>query len=287
MIKGMALPKGGSKLPLVLGLVLGGAAAVLIAVYLSSAGGSDTGSSGGSAGDVLVLVANQNIASGTRITAEMIATKNFVQADVLLGSFSNPEDVVDSVTTVPIVAGEQVISAKITGSETALEAFGDNPPLSLLLKPGQRAVSVEVSSLIGAGGLIRPGDYVDIILSVKVKSDDGSGGSAESAGSNQIAATVIQNVLVLAIGQNVRDVVANPGEQTEDHNDEATTVTLAVTPIQGEVLSVSDTCRLNFDGRLALALRAQGDQEIVQGRTEFNESGIPDCAAVLGIAALP
>ncbi len=43
MIKGMTLSKGGSRLPLILGLVLGLVAAVLVVVYLSSAK-SDSGS---------------------------------------------------------------------------------------------------------------------------------------------------------------------------------------------------------------------------------------------------
>ena len=36
-------------------------------------------------------------------------------------------------------------------------------------EPGQRAVSIELSSVIGAGGNIRPGDFVDVILIVQIK----------------------------------------------------------------------------------------------------------------------
>ena len=144
-----------------------------------------------------------------------------------------------------------------------IDKFGENPPLSLLLKPGMRGISVEVSSLIGAGGLIRPGDRVDVILSVKTQgaSSDGGGGAG---GENQVAATILQNLEVVAIGQTVSAAAtAQTGEEgaVEDTVSDATTVTLAATPIQSEVLALADICKQNFDGRVSLAVRGAGDAE--------------------------
>lgn len=284
MIKGMTIGARGGKLSLLLGLALGVVAAALIVVYLSGAK-SEGGTTSLSGPTVSVVVASQNIAAGTRITAEMVAVKEIPDTVVLAGAFGTSEDVVGQVTVVPVVAGEQIIPDKVTATgAAAITEYGDNPPLSLLLEPGERAVSVEITSLVGAGGLIRPGDRVDVILSVKTKSDSGS---------NQIAATVLQNLKVLAIDQDVAAQVAAAEDGTtvtknsEGANPTATTVTLATTLVQGEVLALADMCRSNFEGRLAIALRGFGDESTISRAQWPNDGPAPDCAALLGIAALP
>jgi len=68
---------------------------------------------------------------------------------------------------------------------------------------------------------------------------------------------------------------------------EATTVTLAVSPTHGEVLTVAETCGHNFSGRLALALRGLGDANPVVTRSVWEEGGaVPTCAALLGLSSL-
>src|SRR5574341_663186 len=168
MIKGMAMSQKGSKLTLILGLSLGLVAAVLTFVYLSSAGGDGSKVSSGG-GDTPVVVVTRDVPAGTRITADMIQIKNVAAADALLGHINTTDGVVNQITTVDLLQGEQVVTTKVTGNDLIVEQFGDNPPLSLLLQPGERGISVEVSSLIGAGGLIRPNDRVDVILSVKAQ----------------------------------------------------------------------------------------------------------------------
>jgi pilus assembly protein CpaB len=285
MIKGMTMPKGGSKLPLVLGLVLGLVAAVLVVVYLSSAKDESTSVKTSGGDGIPVVVAATDIAAGTRLSPEMLSVKNIPATDALAGAFGTTEGVTGQVTKVPLVAGEQVIESKVAGG---VEFTGGNPPLALLLEPGMRAVSIEVSSLIGAGGNIRPGDFVDVILIVEIKPE---GVDPETQGtSDQLAATVLQNVKVLAVDQEITNPNAeastNP-DDSKDANEAATTLTLAVTPIQGEVIAMADVCGDNHGGRLSVSLRGTGDSAIVGNRTQWANDGPPPlCSEVLGIAAL-
>ena len=286
MIKNLTMGGRTNRALLMMALVLALVAAVLTAVYLSQAK-EDTG--GGSFSGVVrpVVVAAQDIPARTRIDASMVTLKEIPEGVLLAGGFENVEDVVGQVTQVPIMTGEQVVVSKVSTSEFPLAQFGENPPLALVVQPGLRAVSVEVSSLVGAGGLIRPGDFVDVILSVEVQ---GRGGEE---GRNQLARTILQNVQVLAIDQDVAQpeltegADAAGGAADKPANPEATVVTLAVTPVHGEVLALADNCRLNFGGRLSLALRAFGDGEPVASRPVWGTDGPPpDCASLLGLTSI-
>ncbi|MEX0800453.1 MAG: Flp pilus assembly protein CpaB [Dehalococcoidia bacterium] len=271
-----------------LGLFLGLVSAVLVVVYLSRAG-DDGGGSVASGDATPVVVASQNIEAGTRVTADMLAVKEISPEAVLVGVFTDPADVVDQVTRVPLVAGEQVLPNKVTATGQAIADL-ENPPLAFVVPEGLRGVSVKVDNIIGASGLIRPGDYVDVILTVKTEGSEGTNGEAIR---DQLAVTILQNALVLSIDQDVAVTVAgeedqpNVGSEDEAANSEAASVTLAVPPIHGEVLTTAEACGENFGGRLALALRGFGDDGTVATRSVWAEDGpTPSCAQLLGLASL-
>jgi pilus assembly protein CpaB len=286
MIKNQALGGRSNRGLILIGLFLGLVSAVLIVVYLSQAGEGGGGEVSG-AEVTPVVVASQDIAAGTRIIEGMVETKDIAVDTVLAGVFSDTEGVIGQVTRVPLVAGEQVITTKVTATGAAI-AGGENPPLAFVIPEGKRAVSILVSNVIGASGLIRPGDYVDVILAVQIQVGSGDG---DSDGSQvQIAQTILQNVLVLSVDQDVTRAVVSEGEEAPvvgdgtEANPEATTVTLAVSPAHGEVLTVAEACATP---RLALALRGFGDSSPVANRTVWAEDGAaPTCAALLGLQSL-
>ena len=191
MIKGMAL-KGGNRFSLILGIGLGIVAAVLIAVYLTGAK-SDGGGSTVSGPSTPVVVSSVDIPQGTKIDASMVTVKDFPESSVLLGNFATVEEVVGQVTTIRVVAGEQVIADKVTATGTNAEFVGD-PPLALIVTEGMRGTSVEVNTIVGAGGNLRPGDYVDVILSIAYESEKDISG-----GKNQASTIILQNLQVAAI----------------------------------------------------------------------------------------
>ena len=281
MIKNQALGARSNKGLILLGLFLGLVSAVLIVVYLSNAGGGGGGEVSG-AEVTPVVVASLEISAGTRITEGMVETKDIAVNAVLAGAFQDTEIVIGQVARVPFVAGEQVIPTKVTATGAAIAVDVENPPLAYVIPEGKRAVAVQVSNVIGASGLIRPGDYVDVILTVQVEVDNGS--------KDQIAQTILQNVLVLSVDQDVTRTVVSDGDEAPvvgegtEVNSEATTVTLAVSPAHGEVLTVAEACATP---RLALALRGFGDSTPVTTRTVWAEDGAaPTCAALLGLQSL-
>ena len=289
MIKNQALGGRTNRALILLGLFLGLVSAALVVVYLSQANDSGGGKVSSGAGTP-VVVASTNIAAGTRVTEDMVTLKPISADAILPDVFQKTKDVVGQVTRVPLVAGEQVLPSKVTPTGAAI-ANVENPPLAYVVPEGMRAVSVEVSSLIGASGLIRPGDYVDVILTVKIQSSGGETGSGQLQ--DQVARTVLQNALILSIDQSVASPVAAdvetsaPPAEEGDSNADAATVTLAVSPVHGEVLTAAEACGSNFDGRLAMALRPFGESGLVGSRAQWADDGAPpSCAALLGLTSL-
>jgi pilus assembly protein CpaB len=59
------------------------------------------------------------------------------------------------------------------------------------LAPHERAVAIKVNEVIGVGGFIKPGDYVDVLLYLRADRETGEASSAQ---------VVLTNVKVLAYG---------------------------------------------------------------------------------------
>jgi pilus assembly protein CpaB len=266
----------GNKAILLVGLFLGLVSAVLVYVYLSQTGEEETAASGATEP---VVVATQDIPVATRITADMVEIKEVSVDAVHPDSFSTTEGVVGNLARYPITASEQILSDRVAASSLTLPE-GEELPLPYILPEGKRAVSVAISDLISAGGLVRPGDYVDVILTVKL------------GGSDQIARVILQNLEVLALDQQVEKVSPNleAGEEQRvstgegETNPDAATVTLAVTPAEGEVLVTAEECGNNFGGRLALALRPYGEHTTVEMGPTWSETGTPPfCSQLFGL----
>jgi pilus assembly protein CpaB len=195
--------------------------------------------------------------------------------------------VVNQVTTTRVVSGEQIISDKITAVGSNIGEFGDNPPLSVVVTSGLRGTSIEVNSIVGAGGNIRPGDKVDVILSVEVGVGE-PGDSTTGAFRDQISAIVLQDLQVLAIDTSVSQGSGQAPEDQKDTDEKATTATLLATPSQAEVLVLADACRANHGGRIGLAVRSYGDAGRYDQRTEWPAAGEPpSCAGLFGLQYLP
>ncbi len=269
MIKNLAIGGGSNRTFLLLAVLLGALAAVLIGVYLSQAG--DKSSSGGSAVTVPVAVASINIPASTRITQDMLVVKQISADAVLLGAFSSTDTVVGQVTQLPITAGEQILPSKVTSADVALANFGGNAPLSLIVPQGKRAFAISLSPVGAVGGLLRAGDFIDIILSGGAGTNvDGKAALAPGA-----ACFVAQNIEVLAVGTTIKnnsgagnvDSVASNGTDNA-----AQSATLAVSPDQTWWLAAAQQS-VNQQGvgnQLWVSLRSFGDRDV--------NAALPACA---------
>lgn len=144
------------------------------------------------------------------------------------------EDLSGLIARVPFVAGEPIREAKLVNAKGS--GF-----MAAILPTGMRAVSTQISPETGAGGFILPNDHVDVILTRRDNADKSGGGDARTS------ETVLNNIRVLAIDQNVEE---KNGQKVVVGK----TATLELSPGQAETLVLSQQL-----GTLSLALRSVTD----------------------------
>jgi pilus assembly protein CpaB len=242
----------GSRRALILAVTFGLIAAVLIFAFLSKA------QSGGGSGDTApVLVAAQDIALGEEVTDQNVTLKSLPSVARHPNAFTdkNRTSAIHQVATEPIAAGQQILSSQVTKDEAEVG-------LAALIPDGHRAVAISVSEVTAGGGFIKPGDYVDVIAAFEANTAPPNSAvlaipKGETGNRVYVAATVLQNVKVLAIGQTAEQ----PGQTSGANNlkpsqdvSQLKSVTLALTPDEAQKVFLAEQI-----GTLRLAERKLGD----------------------------
>jgi pilus assembly protein CpaB len=191
---------------------------------------------------VEVLVAKADIGMGQTVSPGDVRWQEWPAAAASSGNFIRKTDRPNAVETLsgtiaryPFVNGEPIREAKLVNSKGS--GF-----MAAILPAGMRAISTQISPETGAGGFILPNDHVDVILTRRDQAADKAAG-----GDTHSSETVLTNVRVLAIDQNVQE---KDGQKVVVGK----TATLELTPAQTETLALSQQL-----GTLSLALRSIAD----------------------------
>jgi len=148
----------------------------------------------------------------------------------------NPDQIIGRVLKAPLTKGSVFTT-------TSLYPEGMGPDISDRLKPGLRAVTVAIEGTGIVGGHVRPGSVTDVLF--RVTADPKSE-------IPETTVTLLDNVEVLAVGQNTVLGKANSGDPK--------TVTLAVNPAQANALKVAEG-----RGLFSLSLRSDADHTLASG----------------------
>jgi pilus assembly protein CpaB len=140
-----------------------------------------------------------------------------------------------NIARAPFVAGEPIREAKLVNAKGS--GF-----MAAILPTGMRAVATQISAETGAGGFILPNDRVDVILTHRDRAAEKASGVEM-----QVSETILSNIRVLAIDQNVDDKNAQKHVLGK-------TATLELTEHQAEALALAQKL-----GTLSLALRSITD----------------------------
>jgi pilus assembly protein CpaB len=188
---------------------------------------------------VPVAAAVADLTWGTKLTPEMIKMVPFFKKSLPQGHFSHISSLEGRVVITPLKQNEAITESKL--APVSVAAGG----ISAVVKPGKRALAVKGDKVIGLSGFIRPGDRVDVLVTVA---------DPRYRRQRQVTKIVLEDVLVLATGTQM-DKVEKKGKVETSPVD---VYTLEVTPEEGEKLALAST-----QGRLQFALRNATDTETV------------------------
>lgn len=152
------------------------------------------------------------------------------------------EEFANSVVRSTISEGEPVRLIKLLGADQSF--------MSSILPSGKRAVATQIAADTSAGGFILPDDFVDVIMTRRPRTDDGT----------FITETILENIRILAIDQTIREDEEGRLVQVGQ------TATLELTPQQAEIITVAQ----QMADRLTLALRSVQDVNAANAGKDAN-----------------
>jgi pilus assembly protein CpaB len=226
-----------------------------------------------------VVTAAREIPARTMVTTDMLRVAQVPVTVKLPQAIVDPSQAAGKVSKEPISTGEQVLTTKL---------FGDRVEsgLAFVVPPNKRAVAVAVNEVVGSGGLIEPGDSVDVVAVVDLKAasanEQGAPASPQPSATppppraEAAAQYILQNVEVLAVAQTLegdtpaannsgnplvpaRSQPPQPAAQLPSAQPQAHTVTLAVAPDEAARLILAEE-----KGHIRLVLRAHGDNSNIK-----------------------
>lgn len=215
-----------------------------------------------------VVVAKFNIPAKTPLTRDSFEVRQMLRTTVQPNAVVSLDALQGKVLNAPVLAGQQLVSTELVDAkDAAVKSLAD------MIPPGKRAISLDFTDRVGAGGLIVPGNYVDVVGVF----EKGTLGKDQSM-------ILLQDALVLAVAQNTSadqlplqssakpaptaaPAVPLPGAKPTPAATpaaahprvpvappETRTVTLAVAPEAAERLALAEA-----DGHLSYTIRPTGD----------------------------
>ncbi len=179
--------------------------------------------------------------------------------EIVINKYVQPQAVTSSdriagmVTIAPISKNEQITLSKLS---FAKQAGG----LAEVTPVGKRAITISIDNIAALAGMIKAGDYVDVIAMLPE--------SAQTSEGKQVTQLTIiplfQNVLVLAIGQ---ETSALPRERTRNRETEASAEKKESSPLITIALEPQEANLITFvqeQGKIRLTMRSPADSKVEQ-----------------------
>lgn len=183
-----------------------------------------------------IVVAVKDLPMGDPINLEWVKLEDWPKDKVPVGAITQLEDVDKRRPKSRVFSGSPVLDAQLFGKGESDNAVGSHIP------PGYRVVSIEAQGITSSGGLIRPGDRVDLLLCVQTNPSKGIHETSTR--------TILQDIKVFAVDGRFR-----LDSDEMDKVNPAKMVSLLLTPEQAQRVTLASEL-----GTMRLALRSPTDQ---------------------------
>jgi len=183
-----------------------------------------------------IAISTVDLNWGTVVVREMVKMEPFLKSSLPAGAYTDMNTLVGRVVISSIRAKEPFLESRL--APQSMKTGG----VAAVIGSKKRAVAVRVDKVIGVAGFVKPGNRVDVLVTMS------KGKAAEP-----VTKIVLENILVLAAGPEVTTVKGK-----EQQPATVDVITLEVTPEEAEKLALAAT-----EGKLQLALRGLIDTEEV------------------------
>ena len=185
-----------------------------------------------------VVVARRDLAKGEAVSVDTMAVRS-IPATYAISSAVRPDrfdHYQGARLAVALRAGEPLLDSAVIGVDQAV--------FSQRLRQGIRALTISVDEVNAISGLLQPGDRVDLFFSARPPK--------AAAAANETTVPLLQNVLVLATGRQVRPVT-----DQQAGNRGYGTITVELAPHQAQQVVVAQRA-----GRITAVLRLPDDRRL-------------------------
>lgn len=201
---------------------------MLVMSWLRDAGNQQVAEAAPPAPINSVVVAKADLAWGTKLTPEMLQIANYPSDALPDGHYQRLEDLQETVLLQDLKAREPILKSKLAqGKDVGAGVAAVTDPL-------KRAMSVKVDEVIGVSGFIKPGDRVDVMVTIEL----------DSQRQQPVAKMILGNLKVLAAGT-----------QYEKNGSEADSKPVQVMTLEVDVEEAEKLALASTQGKLRLALR--------------------------------
>lgn len=224
---------------------------------------------------VEVLAVNRDLPPQTFLDPDMFEVKKVPVKYVQPGAITDPREVEGKVTIASLLKGEYLLGSKLV-------AGGASGGLSSKIPEGKRAVSIEMEDYESAGGMIRPDDYVDVLVTFDYGDQDQS---------DKYTYPLFQNVSVLAVDASVYSlkypsgtaIIRDDGKEMfsslakrPEIGSGKKVVTLALSPEDAEKIVYASEA-----GKISLLLRAPTDRTLIENPRPVNIEALTEKAGLI------
>src|SRR5262245_358019 len=175
-----------------------------------------------------VVVAKVDLPWGTKLTPEMLQVVNYPAGSLPEGYYKNVDELKDSVLLHNLTMNEPILRSKLASGKDV------GAGVAAVTDPMKRAMSVKVDEVIGVSGFIKPGDHVDVMVTIE----------PDSKSQNPVAKMILGNLKVLAAGM-----------QFEKNGNEKDPKPVQVMTLEVDIEEAEKLALASTQGKLRLALR--------------------------------
>jgi pilus assembly protein CpaB len=211
-------------------IILGLIAVILVHSYIQSSQGKGPDM-------VKVVVALKDIPAGTRISQDVLAT-NSIPRSAVTGAHIKPDQynlILNKEILCPINRGEPLLLSLFKTEEKRVTD---------LIDIGKRAMTLKVNQLTGVANQIRPGDYVDLFVTIKTYQEPAKveqytvllGGKTPASVQTMLLLTKVN---VLSIDYKTSREVLTGLDESKMSN--YSTITVLATPQECEILTFAQS----------------------------------------------